>query len=46
MYATAEKATLNWTLGITEHHNGADGVFALIGLGAPDRATSASTVAA
>ena len=33
MYATAEKATLNWTLGITEHHNGADGVFALIGLG-------------
>ncbi len=24
MYATAEKATLNWTLGITEHHNGAD----------------------
>jgi formate dehydrogenase major subunit len=33
MYATAEKATLNWTLGITEHHNGADGVFALIDLG-------------
>ena len=33
MYATAEKATLNWTLGITEHHNGADGVFALINLG-------------
>ena len=33
MYATADKATLNWTLGITEHHNGADGVFALIGLG-------------
>ncbi len=33
MYATAEKATLNWTLGITEHHNGADGVFALISLG-------------
>ena len=33
LYATAEKATLNWTLGITEHHNGADGVFALIGLG-------------
>src|SRR5918995_1202050 len=26
MYATAEKATLNWTLGITEHHNGADAV--------------------
>jgi formate dehydrogenase major subunit len=33
MYATAEKATINWTLGITEHHNGADGVFALINLG-------------
>src|SRR5918995_1024993 len=33
MYATAERATLNWTLGITEHHNGADGVFALIALG-------------
>ena len=33
MYATADKATLNWTLGITEHHNGADAVFALIGLG-------------
>jgi predicted molibdopterin-dependent oxidoreductase YjgC len=33
MYATAEKATLNWTLGITEHHNGADAVFALINLG-------------
>ncbi len=33
MYATADKATLNWTLGITEHHNGADGVFALINLG-------------
>ncbi len=33
MYATADKAILNWTLGITEHHNGADGVFALIGLG-------------
>ncbi len=33
MYANAEKATLNWTLGITEHHNGADGVFALIDLG-------------
>ena len=32
MYATADKAILNWTLGITEHHNGADGVFALIGL--------------
>jgi predicted molibdopterin-dependent oxidoreductase YjgC len=33
MYATADRATLNWTLGITEHHNGADGVFALINLG-------------
>jgi predicted molibdopterin-dependent oxidoreductase YjgC len=33
MYATADKATINWTLGITEHHNGADGVFALINLG-------------
>jgi predicted molibdopterin-dependent oxidoreductase YjgC len=33
MYATADKATLNWTLGVTEHHNGADGVFALINLG-------------
>lgn len=33
MYATADRATLNWTLGITEHHNGADAVFALISLG-------------
>jgi predicted molibdopterin-dependent oxidoreductase YjgC len=33
MYAMAERATLNWTLGVTEHHNGADGVFALINLG-------------
>ncbi len=33
MYATADKATLNWTLGITEHHNGAEAVFALINLG-------------
>ena len=33
MYAKADKATLNWTLGITEHHNGLDGVFALINLG-------------
>src|SRR3712207_491333 len=33
LYANADKAILNWTLGITEHHNGADGVFALIGLG-------------
>lgn len=33
MYANADRATINWTLGITEHHNGADGVFALINLG-------------
>jgi predicted molibdopterin-dependent oxidoreductase YjgC len=33
MYATADKAIISWTLGITEHHNGADGVFALINLG-------------
>ncbi len=33
MYANADRATLNWTLGITEHHNGADAVFALIALG-------------
>lgn len=33
MYAEADKATLNWTLGITEHHNGAEAVFALINLG-------------
>ncbi len=33
MYAKSDKAILNWTLGITEHHNGADGVFALINLG-------------
>jgi predicted molibdopterin-dependent oxidoreductase YjgC len=33
MYATAERAILNWTLGVTEHHNGADAVFALINLG-------------
>jgi predicted molibdopterin-dependent oxidoreductase YjgC len=31
-YATAERAQLCWTLGITEHHNGADNVFALINL--------------
>jgi predicted molibdopterin-dependent oxidoreductase YjgC len=31
-YATAECAQLCWTLGITEHHNGADNVFALINL--------------
>jgi predicted molibdopterin-dependent oxidoreductase YjgC len=33
MYAAADRATINWTLGITEHHNGADAVFALINLG-------------
>jgi formate dehydrogenase major subunit len=33
MYANADRATLNWTLGVTEHHNGADAVFALIALG-------------
>lgn len=33
LYATSEKATLNWTLGITEFHNGLDRVFALINLG-------------
>lgn len=32
MYAKAEKAILNWTLGITEHHNGTENVFALINL--------------
>lgn len=32
MYATAEKAIINWTLGITEHHNGTENVFALINL--------------
>jgi len=31
-YATAERAQLCWTLGITEHHNGVDNVFALINL--------------
>ena len=31
-YATAERAQLCWTLGITEHHNAADNVFALINL--------------
>jgi predicted molibdopterin-dependent oxidoreductase YjgC len=32
MYAKAEKAIINWTLGITEHHNGTENVFALINL--------------
>ena len=31
-YAKAEKAQLCWTLGITEHHNALDNVFALIDL--------------
>jgi predicted molibdopterin-dependent oxidoreductase YjgC len=31
-YAGAGRAQLCWTLGITEHHNGADNVFALINL--------------
>ncbi len=31
-YATAEKAQMCWTLGITEHHNGVDNVLALINL--------------
>ena len=31
-YARAEKAQLCWTLGITEHHNALDNVFALINL--------------
>ena len=31
-YATAERAQLCWTLGITEHHNGVDNVLALINL--------------
>ena len=32
-YARAGRAQLCWTLGITEHHNAADNVFALINLG-------------
>ncbi len=31
-YATADRAQLCWTLGITEHHNASDCVFALINL--------------
>jgi predicted molibdopterin-dependent oxidoreductase YjgC len=31
-YARADRAILCWTLGITEHHNAADNVFALINL--------------
>ncbi len=33
LYATAEKASICWTLGITEHHNGTENVFSLINLG-------------
>jgi formate dehydrogenase alpha subunit len=32
MYAKADKAIINWTLGITEHHNGSQNVLALINL--------------
>jgi formate dehydrogenase major subunit len=32
-YATAERAMICWTLGITEHHNAVDNVLALINLG-------------
>jgi len=32
-YAEAERAMICWTLGITEHHNAVDNVFALINLG-------------
>jgi predicted molibdopterin-dependent oxidoreductase YjgC len=32
-YATADKATICWTLGITEHHNAVDNVLSLINLG-------------
>ena len=32
IYATASHPQLCWTLGITEHHNGTDNVFALINL--------------
>ncbi len=32
MYAKADKAIINWTLGITEHHNGTENVFAIINL--------------
>lgn len=33
LYAKAEKASICWTLGITEHHNGTENVYALINLG-------------
>src|SRR6185295_17934641 len=32
-YATADRAILCWTLGITEHHNAVDNVLSLINLG-------------
>jgi len=32
-YATADRAVICWTLGITEHHNAVDNVLALINLG-------------
>lgn len=32
MYAKADKAIINWTLGITEHHNGTENVFSIINL--------------
>ncbi len=32
MYATAPRAIICWTLGITEHHNATDGVYALCNL--------------
>lgn len=32
LYATVDRAMMAWTLGVTEHHNGADNVFALINL--------------
>ena len=31
-YATADRAIICWTLGITEHHNAVDNVHALINL--------------
>ena len=32
LYAKADKATICWTLGITEHHNGTENVFSLVNL--------------
>ena len=37
-FATAPRAMICWTLGITEHHNAVDNVLALISLVAADRA--------